>query len=82
MDAPPFADLFTGPRHDPPNLGPAQEVCLPWAFMSTRRLASQRITRGRISWIEGSHLFPFEQPGKTVDAVLGWIARLDRAVAD
>jgi len=44
--------------------------------------ATQRITRGRISWIEGSHLFPFEQPGKTVDAVLGWIARLDRAVAD
>jgi pimeloyl-ACP methyl ester carboxylesterase len=39
------------------------------------------LTQGRISWIEGSHLFPFEQPGKTVDAVLGWIARLDRDIA-
>jgi pimeloyl-ACP methyl ester carboxylesterase len=43
--------------------------------------ATQRLTQGRISWIEGSHLFPFEQPGKTVDAVLGWIARLDRDIA-
>jgi pimeloyl-ACP methyl ester carboxylesterase len=43
--------------------------------------ATQRITQGRISWIEGTHLFPFEQPGKTVDAVLDWMARLDGAAA-
>lgn len=43
--------------------------------------ATQRITQGRISWIEGTHLFPFEQPGKTVDAVLDWMARLDGVAA-
>ena len=43
--------------------------------------ATQRIAQGRISWIEGTHLFPFEQPGKTVDAVLDWMARLDGAAA-
>jgi hypothetical protein len=41
--------------------------------------ATERLTQGRISWIEGSHLFPFETArGKTTDAVLDWIARLDR----
>jgi pimeloyl-ACP methyl ester carboxylesterase len=39
--------------------------------------ATQRITQGRISWIEGSHLFPFERPAETVQEVLGWMQRLD-----
>jgi len=43
--------------------------------------ATQRITQGRISWIEGTHLFPFEQPAKTAEAVLDWMARLDGAAA-
>jgi pimeloyl-ACP methyl ester carboxylesterase len=39
--------------------------------------ATQRITRGRISWIEGTHLFPFEKPQETVQEVLDWMERLE-----
>ncbi len=39
--------------------------------------ATERITQGRISWIEGSHLFPFEHPAETVRAVLDWMRKLD-----
>lgn len=35
---------------------------------ATRRLAGQRI-----SWVSGSHLFPFEQPEQTVAEVLRWL---------
>jgi pimeloyl-ACP methyl ester carboxylesterase len=42
--------------------------------------ATHRLTQGRISWMEGSHLFPFERPEDTVRAVLDWIQRL-KAVA-
>jgi pimeloyl-ACP methyl ester carboxylesterase len=58
----------------------------PVAFIGGRRsreirqvglAATRRITQGRISWLEGSHLFPFEQPEETVREVLGWMQRLD-----
>jgi pimeloyl-ACP methyl ester carboxylesterase len=39
--------------------------------------ATHRLTQGRISWMEGSHLFPFERPEDTVREVLDWIARLE-----
>lgn len=35
--------------------------------------ATQQVTQGRISWIDGSHLYPFEKPAETVDAVVGWL---------
>lgn len=35
--------------------------------------ATTRLTQGRISVIEGSHLFPFEQPQATAAEVLRWI---------
>ena len=34
---------------------------------------TERLTQGRMSMIEGSHLFPFEQPQATARAVLDWI---------
>ncbi|MCF8150861.1 MAG: alpha/beta hydrolase [Sulfuritalea sp.] len=43
--------------------------------------ATQRITQNRISWIEGSHLFPFERPEETVKEVLRWIDRLETIAA-
>lgn len=43
--------------------------------------ATRKLTQGRISWIEGSHLFPFEKPEETTAAVLDWIVRLDHAAA-
>ena len=39
--------------------------------------ATQRLTQGRVSWIEGSHLFPFEHPEETMGEVLRWMERLD-----
>lgn len=35
---------------------------------------TQRLTHGRMSWIAGSHLFPFERPDETANAVLHWLA--------
>jgi pimeloyl-ACP methyl ester carboxylesterase len=58
----------------------------PVAFVGGRRsreirqvgmAATKRITQGRISWLEGSHLFPFERPDETVREVLDWMQRLD-----
>ena len=39
--------------------------------------ATQRVTQGRVSWIEGSHLFPFERPAETVREVQAWMEKLD-----
>jgi len=41
--------------------------------------ATQRLTQGRISWIEGTHLYPFEKPDETVDAVVDWLRRFEAA---
>ena len=63
----------------------------PVAFIGGRRSdviprlglkAIRRITHGRISWLAGSHLFPFEQPDATVGEVLAWIDRLEPPGAD
>ena len=35
--------------------------------------ASRRLTHGRISTLEGTHLFPFEKPKETAAEVLRWI---------
>lgn len=60
----------------------------PIAFVGGRRsreirqvgmAATQGVTQGRVSWLEGSHLFPFERPEETVQAVLDWMNRLEAA---
>jgi len=38
--------------------------------------ATHRLTQGRMSTVEGSHLYPFERPGETAAEVLTWLARL------
>jgi pimeloyl-ACP methyl ester carboxylesterase len=35
--------------------------------------ATQRLTHGRMSWVEGSHLFPFERPAEAAVAVRHWL---------
>lgn len=35
--------------------------------------ATRAVTRGRISWIEGAHLFPMQRPRQTAREVLRWI---------
>lgn len=58
----------------------------PVAFVGGRRSdvivrcgleATRRLTHGRISWLGGSHLFPFEQPDETVQEVQAWMRRLE-----
>jgi pimeloyl-ACP methyl ester carboxylesterase len=39
--------------------------------------ATTRLAQGRVSSIEGSHLFPFERPAQTAAEVLRWIALFD-----
>lgn len=39
--------------------------------------ATRRITRGQLSWIAGSHLFPFEHPGETAAEVMRWLERFE-----
>jgi pimeloyl-ACP methyl ester carboxylesterase len=36
--------------------------------------ATRAITRGRMSWLEGSHLFPMQHPDAAAQEVLRWIA--------
>jgi pimeloyl-ACP methyl ester carboxylesterase len=43
--------------------------------------ATERLTDGRVSWIEGSHLFPFERPEETSAEVLRWLSVLAREPA-
>ena len=38
--------------------------------------ATRRVADGRIAWIAGSHLYPFERPQETADAVIAWLGRL------
>jgi pimeloyl-ACP methyl ester carboxylesterase len=35
--------------------------------------ATQRVTQGRVSWIDGGHLFPFEKPDFAAAEVLRWL---------
>lgn len=38
--------------------------------------ATERLTQGRVSWIEGGHLFPMERPLETAEAVLSQLRSL------
>ena len=40
--------------------------------------ATRRLTHGRISTVEGTHLFPFERPAETAAEVLRWIEAMAR----
>jgi pimeloyl-ACP methyl ester carboxylesterase len=39
--------------------------------------ATRRVTQGRISWVEGSHLFPFERPMETAAEIVRWVRAFD-----
>jgi len=43
--------------------------------------ATERLAEGRVSWIAGTHLFPFEQPRETVAEALKWLEELARVPA-
>ena len=39
---------------------------------------TEQVVQGRLQWIEGGHLFPFEKPVETVQAVLAWLQRFEQ----
>lgn len=43
--------------------------------------ATLKLVRGRLSWMEGSHLYPFERPRETAAEVLRWLQRFEREAA-
>lgn len=43
--------------------------------------ATERLTHGRMSWIEGSHLFPFERPQAATAQVLHWLRVFGKAAS-
>lgn len=38
---------------------------------------TKQIVGERLSWVDGSHLYPFERPRETVTEVLGWLRRFE-----
>lgn len=51
--------------------------------VETRRVglrATERLVQGRMSWIEGSHLFPFEQPDAAAAQVMRWLQAFRRTL--
>ena len=71
----------TLPHHIAPLLRRHPLAC-PMAFVDGTRSVenrqvglrtTERLTHGRVSMIEGSHLFPFERPQAAAHAVLGWL---------
>lgn len=38
---------------------------------------TRQIVGARLSWIQGSHLYPFERPADTVDQVLAWLKHFE-----
>lgn len=43
--------------------------------------ATLKLVRGRLSWMEGSHLYPFERPRQTAAEVLRWLDQFEREQA-
>lgn len=43
--------------------------------------ATRRLTHGQTAWIEGSHLFPFERPEETAEAISSAVERFASALA-
>ncbi|MCW7537598.1 alpha/beta hydrolase [Aquabacterium sp. A7-Y] len=41
--------------------------------------ATREVTQDRITWIEGSHLYPFEKPLETVEATIAWLKAFECA---
>jgi pimeloyl-ACP methyl ester carboxylesterase len=79
------SEIYDTLPHHIAGVAQRQPLVRPVAFIGGRQSAeakrvglgaTRRITQGRISWIEGSHLFPFERPETTALEVMRWIERL------
>jgi len=78
-------DIYRTLAHDIPGFLRRHPLQAPLAFVGGTQstevrqvgmFSTERVSEGRISWIEGSHLFPFEQPKQTSAEVLRWLKTL------
>ena len=83
-------DIYNTLPHHLGRLLRAHPLQCPMAFIGgtesdeVRRVGmrgTQRLTQAQVSWITGSHLFPFEQPAATAAEVMHWLARFSAAEA-
>jgi pimeloyl-ACP methyl ester carboxylesterase len=81
-------DIYKTLAHDIPSFLRRHPLKRPLAFIGGTQstevkqvgmAATERVAQGRISWIEGSHLFPFERPQETSAEVLKWLKVLAEA---
>lgn len=75
-------DIYNTIAHDIPAFLRRHPLQPPLAFIGgtqsteVRRVgmrATERLAQGRVSWIEGGHLFPFERPDETSAEVVRWL---------
>jgi pimeloyl-ACP methyl ester carboxylesterase len=78
-------DIYKTIAHDIPGFLRRYPLQRPMAFIGGRQstevrqvgmTATERVAEGRVSWIEGSHLFPFERPTETAAEVIKWLKAL------
>jgi pimeloyl-ACP methyl ester carboxylesterase len=83
-------DIYNTIAHDIPTFLRRHPLQCPLAFIGGTQStevkqvgmsATERVAQGRVSWIEGSHLFPFERPTETSSEVLQWLKVLAEAPA-
>ena len=81
-------DIYNALPHQMSRFLRAHPLQCPLAFVGGTRStelrhvgldATTRLARGRVSMLDGTHLFPFERPTETAAEVLRWIHALDRA---
>jgi pimeloyl-ACP methyl ester carboxylesterase len=80
------SDIYDTLPHDIPAFLRRHPLQCPLAFIGGTQskevkqvgmAVTERVAQGRISWMEGSHLFPFELPVETAAEVLKWLDALE-----
>jgi pimeloyl-ACP methyl ester carboxylesterase len=83
-------DIYKTIAHDIPGFLRRHPLKRPLAFIGGTQstevkqvgmAVTERVAEGRVSWIDGSHLFPFERPKETTTEVLKWLKVLAEAPA-
>ena len=78
-------DIYNTIAHDIPGFLRRHPLRCPLAFIGGRQstevrqvgmAATERVAQGRVSWVEGSHLVPFERPMETAAEVIKWLKAL------
>lgn len=79
--------IYNGLPHHLPALLKRHPLRCPVAFIGGTKSVevrqaglapTRRLTHERVSWIEGTHLYPFEKPEDTAAEVLRWLGVLER----